>query len=269
MNSQMTLLALGAKCGRPSGGVQPSSDATPSRWSIAPRARPVKPMPRSARNVAAMRSWTNEAAVLCVDDIGTPAHRIVTKSLWLSSAWTRLALVHGRFAAPVRSLEAGPSQSRSSASRHGLPVQACGGLDPSTIGTPPPTNCSSVAPEWRSRSRSAIVVSHRCQAAGCSPGPGPAGGRCFRCGGSIRARWRRRKCDRNYCARCANGRSTGSPPDAAVLPIDRDRRTAEPQVELAAQKQQAVADDLGLHPGRVLVASRKRFSGSLARFRVD
>ena len=54
MNSQMTLLALGAKCGRPSGGDQPadaSARATPSRWSIAPRARPVKPMPQSARKV--------------------------------------------------------------------------------------------------------------------------------------------------------------------------------------------------------------------------
>ena len=52
MNSQMTLLAFGAKCGRPLGGVQPAASlANPSRCSIAPSARPVKPMPRSARNV--------------------------------------------------------------------------------------------------------------------------------------------------------------------------------------------------------------------------
>src|SRR4051812_14986877 len=53
-NTQMTLLALGGKCGLPSGGAQrgPSSArARPSRWSRAPRARPVNPMPTSARKV--------------------------------------------------------------------------------------------------------------------------------------------------------------------------------------------------------------------------
>src|SRR6516164_4067256 len=52
MNSQMTLFALGVKWGRPSGGAQRSgalARATPSRCSMAPNARPVKPMPMSAR----------------------------------------------------------------------------------------------------------------------------------------------------------------------------------------------------------------------------
>src|SRR5438874_89643 len=52
MNSQMTLLALAVKCGLPSGGDQragASARATPSLNSMAPRARPVKPMPTSAR----------------------------------------------------------------------------------------------------------------------------------------------------------------------------------------------------------------------------
>src|SRR5262245_12117956 len=53
MKSQMTLLALGAKCGLPSGGAHlaaVSARAMPSRCSMAPSARPVNPMPTSARN---------------------------------------------------------------------------------------------------------------------------------------------------------------------------------------------------------------------------
>src|SRR5687768_11708611 len=57
MNSQITRLALGANSGRPSGGDQGSAESTggdgfahPSRCNIAPRASPVKPIPRSARN---------------------------------------------------------------------------------------------------------------------------------------------------------------------------------------------------------------------------
>src|SRR4051812_32091394 len=51
-NSQITLLAFGAKWGRPSGGAQPASPsarARPSRWSIEERTSPVKPIPQSAR----------------------------------------------------------------------------------------------------------------------------------------------------------------------------------------------------------------------------
>ena len=57
MNSQITLLAFGASVASPSGGNhEPVSAAeaarpTPSSASMAPRARPVKPMPASARNV--------------------------------------------------------------------------------------------------------------------------------------------------------------------------------------------------------------------------
>ena len=51
MKSQMTLFAFGAKCGSPSGGVHCGPFARASRCSIAPSARPVKPMPMSARKV--------------------------------------------------------------------------------------------------------------------------------------------------------------------------------------------------------------------------
>src|SRR5215468_3255667 len=52
MNSQITRFARGAKCGLPSGWFFTSAArATPSRKSMAPRARPVKPMPTSARKV--------------------------------------------------------------------------------------------------------------------------------------------------------------------------------------------------------------------------
>src|SRR5436309_9820545 len=45
--------AFGAKSGFPVGGAQPGSAArtTPSRCSMAPSARPAKPMPKSARKV--------------------------------------------------------------------------------------------------------------------------------------------------------------------------------------------------------------------------
>src|SRR5436305_6996767 len=45
--------AFGAKSGLPVGGAQPGSvaRAMPSRWSMAPSARPAKPMPKSARKV--------------------------------------------------------------------------------------------------------------------------------------------------------------------------------------------------------------------------
>src|SRR5438874_8478711 len=49
--TQMTDFAFGVRCGLPSGGAHFASDANPSRWSIAPRASPVKPSPTSARNV--------------------------------------------------------------------------------------------------------------------------------------------------------------------------------------------------------------------------
>src|SRR6266545_2353304 len=51
---QMTDFARGVKCGRPSGGCHtsapPMARAEPSRNSMAPNARPVKPIPVSARN---------------------------------------------------------------------------------------------------------------------------------------------------------------------------------------------------------------------------
>src|SRR5438105_10564191 len=49
----MTDFAFGAKSGFPVGGAQPGSAARtmPSRWNMAPSARPAKPMPKSARKV--------------------------------------------------------------------------------------------------------------------------------------------------------------------------------------------------------------------------
>jgi len=57
MKSQITFLAFGVKCGRPSGGVHRAELAAPaSRWRSVPRARPVNPMPRSARKARRGRS---------------------------------------------------------------------------------------------------------------------------------------------------------------------------------------------------------------------
>src|SRR4051794_23733831 len=45
MNSQITLLAFGAKCGRPFGGAQAPELPKPSLCRIAPSARPANPIP--------------------------------------------------------------------------------------------------------------------------------------------------------------------------------------------------------------------------------
>src|SRR6476660_5684204 len=56
MNSQMTLLALGGKCGLPSGGAHAApGEAYPSRWSMAARASPVKLLARKFRRVNMLR----------------------------------------------------------------------------------------------------------------------------------------------------------------------------------------------------------------------
>ena len=67
MKSQITLLARGRTCGRPSGGNPPGADArrTPSRAKVAPVASPVKPIPRSARNV---RRVVGRILILCGPD---------------------------------------------------------------------------------------------------------------------------------------------------------------------------------------------------------
>ena len=80
MNSQMTRLALGVKCGLPSGGCHPAvaARAIPLLFSIAPSARPVKPMPKSARKPR--RGKRVKIRVLHMATF----HRMVTKSLWLS-----------------------------------------------------------------------------------------------------------------------------------------------------------------------------------------
>ena len=51
MKSQITLLALGAKCGSPLGGDHAAVLARASRLSMAPSAMPVNPIPMSAKNV--------------------------------------------------------------------------------------------------------------------------------------------------------------------------------------------------------------------------
>ena len=79
MNSQITRLALGAKCGLPSGADQASESAERAlRGSIAPSASPVKPIEVSARNT--LRECPSEQSRVF---IRVPLYRIVTKSLWL------------------------------------------------------------------------------------------------------------------------------------------------------------------------------------------
>src|SRR4051812_43649505 len=97
MNSQITLLAFGAKCGAPVGGAQmpdgiapgaepPGASALtmPSRCSMAPRASPAKPIPTSARK-ARLPTRPQQLAAVCPAlnlEFGMGAfQRIVTKSL--------------------------------------------------------------------------------------------------------------------------------------------------------------------------------------------
>src|SRR5262245_27168556 len=60
MNSQTMLCAFGGKCGFPSGGCHGptvSARTIPSRANMAPRTRPVNPIPRSARNARRWIPW--------------------------------------------------------------------------------------------------------------------------------------------------------------------------------------------------------------------
>src|ERR1043165_1842482 len=74
MKSQITLLAFGVKCGRPVGGDQGASLARESRCSIAPSARPVKPIPRSARNT---RRFSGLAIGWCLLVISSQCDEVV------------------------------------------------------------------------------------------------------------------------------------------------------------------------------------------------
>src|SRR5262245_36086141 len=76
MNSQMTLLALGVKCGL---RVAPlvASLARPSRWSMAPSARPVRPMPVSARKLRRVKPW--QAGERIVASPGRKAKEIISR----------------------------------------------------------------------------------------------------------------------------------------------------------------------------------------------
>src|SRR5438046_2101746 len=70
MNSQMTALALGLKCGTPPGrGLAESARATPSRWSNAARASPVKPMPVSARKLRRLTPGQQDKLALAMSSI--------------------------------------------------------------------------------------------------------------------------------------------------------------------------------------------------------
>src|SRR5262245_22342872 len=85
MNSQMTLLALGGKCGRPSGGDHSPSRPQPSRCSMAPRAREAKP-DRTARRVGTKPFGVSRGSNISGElphahDAARRAHRTVTKSL--------------------------------------------------------------------------------------------------------------------------------------------------------------------------------------------
>ena len=64
--------------------------ATPSRNSIAPSARPVKPMPVSARNER-RETAAADGAIRADADCSCRYQRIVTKSWWFSSTWTRFS----------------------------------------------------------------------------------------------------------------------------------------------------------------------------------
>src|SRR5262252_9500602 len=75
---QMTDFALGGKCGLPSGRAGASARTTPSRKSMAPSARPVKPRPVSARNE---RRVTPRQRCECEVAIVTPSLRGVTELL--------------------------------------------------------------------------------------------------------------------------------------------------------------------------------------------
>ncbi len=73
----MTFLAFGAKCGEPDGS---SPRAIPSLCSIAPRARPAKPIPTSPRKPRRVVAEPNRIAG---SSSSSCDQRIVTKSLWL------------------------------------------------------------------------------------------------------------------------------------------------------------------------------------------
>ena len=64
-----------------------SARTMPSRWSIAPSARPTKPMPVSARKPGGVGPEQSQSAHVWFMAVAS-VHRIVTKSLWFSSTWT-------------------------------------------------------------------------------------------------------------------------------------------------------------------------------------
>ena len=112
MKSQMTLLALGAKWGKPSGGARAgrvaSARAMPSRWSIEERTSPVKPMPKSARKVRRDTPRATRDARGRFEFMARALERMVTKSLWLSSTWTTFSRARSRGSVAGLTVDAGP-----------------------------------------------------------------------------------------------------------------------------------------------------------------
>src|SRR5688572_14996327 len=81
---QMTDLARGLKCGLPLGAMYSGSELAltmPSRKSIAPSARPVKPIPVSSRNERRETPGQRWEFLLDRSDMSFPGQRMVTKSL--------------------------------------------------------------------------------------------------------------------------------------------------------------------------------------------
>ena len=97
---QMTLFVFGREMGpavgrRPGGAVAGSARTIPSRWSIAPRARPVNPKPTSARNVR--RRIRPQGGPDRDGSFAVSSHQwTVRKSLWLNRAWTRFSRARER-----------------------------------------------------------------------------------------------------------------------------------------------------------------------------
>src|SRR6266704_6849806 len=102
MKIQMTLLALGAKCGFPSGGVQTAGSSAarriPCRCKMAPSARPVNPMPQSARNVR-RRIFPHEPACTICRSIIKPlsdGHKLGMVQQRVHQVFTRSQMGIGR-----------------------------------------------------------------------------------------------------------------------------------------------------------------------------
>ena len=211
-------------------------------------------MPRSARNVRRWMPRPEQRAWSMIGRHGASPQRTVTKSLWLSSAWTRFdpgPCAPGRRASRVRQR----SPARPAPRRHAACSSAVGGAAQDRLERGADERRVVGRADRRvSRRRSSSAVVERELAVRQRQRllRHDALGR----GGSTPARWRRRTCDRNLlCSLCewtkyrlrrrerpARPAGTGGPPSV---------RSSSP-----GQVQQAVADDLRLPSAAGSSASR-------------